>query len=532
MRIGSFVLGLVALVGVAGCSGGKHPPPPPHPDGGTAPKLTFSLSLQQSDLGLRQGTSAVVNFSLSAANGVRKSDATVKVTGAGSGVTASAGPVGLSGWGSVDFTASGDAPATTRTVTIAVSGDGASAAATLPLTVTAFSDVEGMVEDQSGAGVGNAMVRSGSAQAHTGGDGSFRLPNVPLPYDLDIVTPDGRRGYRFAGVDRRDPTFAVEGGQANQGVWTVDGTLAGAWVPPPQDGKVAIALDAPGTNPLAQPVTLDGNAFETLTFPVPGPGALAVGNLVALETKVDADGNLAGYYASGSHPVEVMSGKHLSGASIRLALLRAGTFGANVTVPDGYQLTHRESALLPVGGNAIFPLGDDTSGAASFLIPAPDNSSGFTLRVTLVAEKGSQRALLQQSGLVASDSPLPLAVPAAPAITPPATPVTTDTDFAWTDTQKRVYLAAWEDQDPGGSMLFVVTTAQHATIPDLTDIGFLPPASRQITFGVLGQAVTTMQEATSPGGLRYGLIVPGAQDGTVDDGAVGADTLDVTFSGQ
>ena len=520
MRTRTWMICSLAVVAVTGCKPPAKPKAKPNPDGGTAapPRLTLTV---QPQIVLWQGTTAQLQYGLKVDRPLTR-PTTVQVTGADAGLTVTAQPVDLAGAGLITLTAAVDEAVGERKLQVTVSAEGGSATAPVAVEVTANTGVGGRVVDQAGAPVARAIVRTATAITQTDDHGQFQVTLVTPPYDVDLVTADGRHGYRFVGIERRDPTFVLAGVQPLQAGWGVEGQLAGVYVPPPADAVLQLALAGRGVDGTGRPLTLDGNGFGPVSFPCSQQPEL--GSLDVLEARLDPTGALLGYYAGGELPVNVVAGGLKADAVVRLSLLRDGSVSGSVQPPAGFTLVGRRAQLVGADG-AVFPVDDETSPSPSFLIPTPEEA-GYTLRLELLATKGQQSSLLQKGSLPSSLTPVTLPMTAPPTITTPPAPgqaLAPDTAFAWSDDASRVYAAVWGGSDPNDSVLVVVTAAKQATMPDLTALGFLPPTSPPLTFGVIGETAATMDAAASPDGLRYELLVPSAHDSVSWEGALGTD---------
>lgn len=418
-------------------------------------------------------------------------DVTLSASGLPAGVSASFAPAVLSGATTVSTLTLHSSPAavpTSVSVSVAALGPGLAANAGLTLTIEALT-VSGTVVglfDQPLVGVEVFVGAPGAATVATGADGAFVLNDVPVPYTLTVLDVGGQWAQSFEGL--RTPTprlfpWAAAFDFTGLPTTTVQGTLA-APVPASHVASVcAQGLDQPvfGCTTVAagmssydvDAVWRDGSSVDVrvraLLYEMDGDDMVTnvVGH-AAVDTTIDELVVEVVDIAFGAPPTST-------------------TFDTTVVAPGGLTLNGTGVAFhLNALHSQVVPFGPSASTTPSLVAPV---FAGTTYTVYATASAADvTTSIAWRSGLAAGAS-VSLTLPPAPSVVGPAdaaTGITHATVFRVALPTEGAQLFAFAPEWPAvGPSFYVTTTADRATIPDLSAYGLTLPAATEYNWQTL-----------------------------------------------
>ncbi|HMR80340.1 MAG TPA: carboxypeptidase-like regulatory domain-containing protein, partial [Polyangiaceae bacterium] len=357
------------------------------------------------------------------------------------------------------------------------------------------SAVQGKVVDLLGLAVPNVPVVIAGQQTATGADGSFSIPNVAATYTASIVSPNGV-AYVYADLKRRDPQLQLRMLAQKEQTGTLSGHAPA--LKPDFDTKSHHAVFA-SENGRSDPSF--SSIFDSTTWSVTPEwyGASTVSGFVHLIQRTkDAQGKTLSYSAYGRLPVTLSAGGSLTQLPIAVSNPAEGKLTGTVTVPSGYTLKLKRVDTNFSDTSSVHLHTDATAAAAFDFLTFDVGSqiSGFTL---LVSADGAGDTAMQivpanatQNVNVTLQKPPALITPVAN-----ATGVTTSTSFSVAEMNSSVSVIHFIPDTSGQPNVYVITSANTATIPDLSGLGLALPSEAGYRWQVLGVGGFTDTDSTA-----------------------------------
>ncbi len=394
---------------------------------------------------------------------------------------------------------------TTTTFTLSATGSSGTSTKTAQVTVAAGPatiTVAGTVINDNGAGVPGqtVLITSGTFSQSVVSDsaGAFSVPNVPTPYTATVIDSGGKEAIVYMGLTRTDPTvtdLAASNPVPHSASYA--GQFTGGSYPEGGDLSTGIAFDSPQ---VSQNITDPGDGTFSSTLQWAGP-TTTTGVFYALQIHTVA-GLPADFPGYGSVSLGLTDGESLTGQSVALAAVTAGTMSGTISAPAGYPITAKEASLVPTGARTPLSFLQDSTATASFSYTTPSipNTSIF-FEVEVQGTAGD--ATILKKTLSATATGVAITVPAPPSLSLPSdtgTGITVTTPFSWT-AYPGIFLLLISPTGTGPEFI-VITSETTATIPDLSTAGIPLPTSAGYRWLVIGVGPgTTVDTAAVPLGL-------------------------------
>lgn len=366
----------------------------------------------------------------------------------------------------------------------ATAGTGISASATIQIVVPASINVIGRVIDSSRRPVPGVVIRIGGTTTVSASDGSFRIGNVPVPYDLTAVAIAPKKlGVAYQGLTRPDPTVMMLGPSTSQVHGVLTGNVTGGDPLAIAGERTAVFFASPETPGY---FFNDGNVTYvpsnpyTLDVGWPGPSPIT-GTVHALQWR--SDGGLpVAYPAYGSTPGVTVSDGGTATADLIMTAPPVSSISGSIQMGSEF-MYFQQSLYIVFPGSAVL-LGVDLASSGTFRYPFPDVSGGTAMLVTSANYQGSNVSGVQLSGITPGTTNLVVEIRKPPTPVVPAdhaTGIGVTTDFGWTEMPGTTYELSISG--PGSSPSFYVfTSATSGRIPDLTMHGLGLPAATKYTW--------------------------------------------------
>jgi len=336
------------------------------------------------------------------------------------------------------------------------------------------------VKDRAGEPIaGAAVLVPGMSPVTTLADGSFSIPGVHVPYDIVLLPPGRDTAVVYDGLTRSDPTLVFPFYAGGARFATITGTV------PPTAGTGSTSThvffvsgrDVVGGTPAD--VTTGAYSFGVGWR---SAGGTLTGQLYVLRWTGDALGHPASYDGYASKPLTISDGSSSSGIDFTAAELTdppEQIIAGSVTIPTGYTQAVRRLFVFFGRVPVYWEESGSLAGDFSYTVPS---ISGVVSGVSASAEDPASRtSWYVKNGISGNTTNVSIALQEAAHLTQPtngASAVDTSTSFAWSPGGGTGVNIIWVTPDNGASPTFLVlTTLDHAKIPDLTAAGMGLPAT-------------------------------------------------------
>jgi len=314
------------------------------------------------------------------------------------------------------------------------------------------------------------------------------------PYDIAVVSDDGKAAAVYVGLTRSDPTISIPQEGPGSAITIHSGLLIGQFVGA-LEGSIPVGHNAAAfftgpANAEVQIVSASLSTSGTYTVKLSWRGdPNLTGTLRVLEWSVDAAGFPASFVSTGSIPVTIGSGQRLTGKDVHFTAV--GNFritGTTSLAPGQLLLLRSLSASFPPGSN-ILDIGSDAS-ASTFDFPAFD-LPGTVFNLTALVQDSTGAVVQAWRAGFPPATAVDLSIPAAPVLQPPTVPVAgglAGTQLSWSPlVPGAVYDLLLRPQSPGG-VLLVVTDGTTFQVPDLSAMRFASPGASTYQLDLLAFA--------------------------------------------
>lgn len=343
----------------------------------------------------------------------------------------------------------------------------------------------------------------GTANATSGADGGFSVPDVVAPYTLSAVDLPSTNAVTYEGLTISNPVIQLPIGgplySATLNVTVVDGGV----FPQPAFYSTYAAFVSPQTSTTAA-TTANGTA--TLFVNWGGPVS-TTGGIYLLQSYLTDGGTLpVNFTGYGTLTGITLKDGATVNVNVDLSPVSTGTLSGTVTPPAGGLVQDISVTLVPDGttgnvlnyGYAFYET--NTPGAFPFSFGTPA-IPGTTLLVQFFTDDtlgNSQTTTV--GGLDANTANLSVAVSASPVLeTPPngTTGVTTSTSFSCTSFPSGIYHFSIGSEGPPTYNIWSASPA--VTMPDLSSAGLAFPNNASYSWHVQGYApLSSVDELARP----------------------------------
>jgi hypothetical protein len=206
-----------------------------------------------------------------------------------------------------------------------------------------------------------------------------------------------------------------------------------------------------------------------------------------------------------------------------------GELSGSFTLPGGYQLAQKQYWARFAQGSSMKLVFDDTPATAfSYRTPRLALPSAPSMTLFAYATEGERGSYAFEAGLPA-DAQRTITLSAAPALSAPAdgASINAQTLFSWSAFSGGVHwLTVRASDGPSGPTQHVITVASSASLPDLSQLGIVPPIGARYVWHVQGMApLADLDAATAGDGLADPWLRNGVGQPPEASGRLGASEL-------
>jgi hypothetical protein len=334
----------------------------------------------------------------------------------------------------------------------------------------------------------------------TPANGTFTFPGIGTAYDIAAAL-GSVEAVEYVGVTRSDPILVLPmSAPAGSKMATIN--LSGSPLLPAGSSWTAAWLP-PGTSEIYAAAYYTGSASPSLPFQWANARSTVNGTAVGFER--DGSGVFTRF---GSVSGVAATDTQTTSLAIPMTSISAGTVTGTASRSSTQQFWWSTSVAAEIGGARIPIAGGTSMPEGSFSLSTP-KGTGYNLRVVGFASDSSSGSSETCKSILPDAAGVNITVPLGPIQTGPATNATGvngSTVFGWSTVGASVYRLQL------GSLTYrvaIYTSANNATIPDLSAMGFTLPATNASTWQVVS-AIPAL-----------GTIGP-----TVDDTAAGPWSID------
>ncbi|WP_047857901.1 carboxypeptidase-like regulatory domain-containing protein [Archangium gephyra] len=367
--------------------------------------------------------------------------------------------------------------------------------------------VSGTLVDTQGNPVPNAsvLVLGSKTPTVTNSSGAFSLTGVKAPYDIAILANGSRIATVYKGLSRQDITLTLLGTLAlTPRTGTLEGSLSGGETTT-ADHIVLFASPEVRAVPSKLFITITSSG-PTYSAQVQWAGpAVTTGTLYSLQPVRTTPTAIPSRYTGFGRRenVSLGDGATASGQDILMSSVTHSTFSGTITLPSGYTLESKELSLALPPDSQVRLFSDSSSGTTfSYAVPVIPQAR---LSLVLKALREGASSSVVKAGLAPDTSSVTLSLPEAPRPLSPAdqtTNVTRTTPLSWTAYSEAVFLLGVDKSNPTGTpyRIYIVTSEQSATIPDLSALGMSLQGNTAFSWGVtaLAPLASTDDAVTGP----------------------------------
>lgn len=345
----------------------------------------------------------------------------------------------------------------------------------------------------------NARVRIGDKIVATGGDGAFAFDDVPTPYDVDVVSPNGEKATAYRGLTNRNPRLRVDVPLAGG---TLGGTITGASFPLPSNQRAVLFFN---TGRYANLRTFNVNeipATGNYTLDVFWQGGeSAYGIAGALIETVDVTGPTA-FTAYGLRGDTAKNDGGTAATNITLSPITSASMNGTVANAASFSFVQTSVYLTTNEVPEGIRVGMKTVVGGTFSLVTPV-VTGATMLVRTFGIKGTDSAIAVVRDLPAMSNAVVTLPVGAVGLSPPDNSVDVDKDsnFSWAFTDPSASSGTYELVVECASVkrvLTVYTTANSLKFPDLAPLAWVVPSKADCQWRVTTYpAIASLDEHVS-----------------------------------
>jgi|GEM_PF-3668734 len=363
----------------------------------------------------------------------------------------------------------------------------------IPTTIT----VTGKVLDGSGAAATKVSILipgDGRQVVNVDGSGAFSVSGVTPPYDLIVAEKERRSAAIYKGLTLKTLTLSLE--EDTESVSrkaTVKGTVTGEVASSSARTEVNFVSargSGSGSSGFEGSYSLDVNWLDAT--PV-------TGTLYAVQSEQSsAFVPPTSYLSFGRRDnVSLDDNATLSAQDIALSAVTNSSLAGNITVPTGYALSLVSVNLVPESATEV-PLFSDFAPKNAFSYVVPQIPQ-FTFSMNVFAREENASDPDNAAGLIFFKRGLPAGVTNATMVfqsaARPAQPVneakevTRTTAFSWSPYATGVHRILFQEDKSDNQTPYKVSilmSGTQTTLPDLSALGMVVPASTEFTWYVQG----------------------------------------------